>query len=91
MLVCNFDAHLVVPCGISWEKVELSGSLGDQNTTTTRYFDQEDKPMVDNSGAHKYVYARDEYGLGTYQVFGLNDVYLGQCSNLCDWRNLDPR
>lgn len=45
MLVCNFSAHLGVPCGISWEKVELSGSLGDQNTTTTKKLPKTPPPV----------------------------------------------
>ena len=49
-----------------------------ENTITMTYFDQENKPLEDNSGAHKYVYSRDEYGYDIYQVYALNDVYLGQ-------------
>ena len=45
MLVCNFSVHLGVPCGISWEKVELSGSLGDQNTTTTKKLPKTPPPV----------------------------------------------
>ena len=50
----------------------------DENTITTSFFDQDNQPMEDNSGAHKYEYAQDEYGYNIYQVYALNDVYLGQ-------------
>ncbi len=50
----------------------------EDNSKVYHFYDQQNQPMVDNSGAHKYVITSDEYGAEIVNAFGINDDYLGQ-------------
>jgi hypothetical protein len=56
----------------------------DDGIVTHSFFDAENNPMTDHSGAHRYQIEKDEYDIEFVRVFGLDNEYLGY-DQKSDW------
>jgi YD repeat-containing protein len=66
-LIQNEDGSVIVRATYNDEEMSKTITL----------FNAQDQPMVDNSGAHKYVTVTDEYGYDVMTVYGIEDDLLG--------------
>lgn len=66
-LIQNEDGTVIVRTAYNDEEM----------SKTITFFNAQDQPMVDNSGAHKYLIVTDEYGYDVKTVYGIDDELLG--------------
>lgn len=62
----------------------IQSSYDANGIVTHSFFDAENNPMTDHSGAHRYQIEIDEYDIEFVRVFGLDNEYLGY-DQKSDW------
>lgn len=62
----------------------IQSSYDEDGIVTHSFFDSENNPMTDHSGAHRYQIEKDEYDIEFVRVFGLENEYLGY-DQKSDW------